>query len=173
MVALQSVEPEPKSGLKADFLIAHGRPDADAPALLAHEQQLLHFLFHTVADDKEPLRLSAIQAFAAKRPKQTGKFLTKWHQAAIDASIAQGLLAKQPFNLPWRWILGSAAAALVAVTYGMIFTTGALVIAIVALIFGVMVEYRFTEQGAEDLARWKAFRQFLKHFSLLKEAQVP
>jgi uncharacterized membrane protein len=155
------------------------RPDK----LSKHELQLLEFLFSKVSDGEDSFSLDQLENFAHTRYEEFDLFWSLWQDGLYQIAKAHGFRNENDLN-------GALTGAVLGVISA---ATGALCFVfqekypflqlpyfmITSIICGILLFFipifmnRRSPSGQEDLARWKAFRNFLRDFSNLKDYDIP
>jgi uncharacterized membrane protein len=120
---------------------------------------------------------------AALRHSDAARMFRNWQQAAETETRRHGFfddasrrVQERTGLVRWAIALGGIALTIVAIAaYGAWIVTGfvafPLAAGVVSLLQGPLA--RRTEEGAIQLAQWRAFRKFLRDFSALKDAPPP
>jgi len=126
-----------------------------------------------VVNEKKSITFSQIQDFAKKKPREFHKFYNEWKNTVerlgkgqkffTDKSALMGCLPS--------WLI--IFAGVVAMIWGALYLFGAALIIGALLLFFASPKLYYTAYGADQLAKWSAFRRFLLHFSKLDRSTVP
>lgn len=144
--------------------------------LLAHEQGLLELLFKQIASDQEEeVTLDQIKRYAKRHKRKFAKSWQQWQKDVKEVAKNHGFLENVTkmqviFIVVGILLMLSAVAPFLLEMY---FTGIALFgVGLIIVITGACLTRR-SQAGANDYARWKAFRRFLLHFSEIPRQEVP
>ncbi|HHX73798.1 MAG TPA: DUF2207 domain-containing protein, partial [Firmicutes bacterium] len=158
-------------GTKRDYKVIRTAKDG---LLQGHEKNLLDFLFTALAADGE-FTFAELEQFAKKKQAEFRSFWSAW----------QGLLSVRGSALGFFDTGGTPKAALLATGVIMLplgiflLATQTAILGPALLISGIILFIssftlrRRSRSGAEDFARWQAFRRFLLDFSNLDKHTLP
>jgi len=150
------------------------------------DQLVLDFLFGKICDHyceeaektnndrKKEITFSQIQDFAKSRAREFQKFHHSWKQAVLKESAKQKFFEKNS-SLGWGClpILVLMVGAILVIVWWNLFILGAALFLAALIIFFGSPKLYYTKYGADQLAKWNAFRKFLLHFSKLDQSTVP
>ena len=144
--------------------------------LAPHEQELLNYLFGTVAREDKVLDFSEIEAHAKKNPAQFQKFYTAWKSTIQLESDKYEFF--DPATKKARQVEGVTGIALIIIGFILVFVnfyiTGfAMMLGGFLMIIAGTLLRRRSREGVTQFAKWRAFRQFLLHFSQMDRAEIP
>jgi uncharacterized membrane protein len=158
--------------MQYDYEIARVNPNDES--VREHEDILMRTILNCVGDGNS-VTFKQIEAYAKEYPGQFQHHLALWKQSVRTAARAHDFFDESARTgriagvLTGIGIVGVSALGIrlipLASLAGMV--VGGLVSALSSSI------RRRSAQGADQLARWKAFRRFLLHFSTLTDAPVP
>jgi uncharacterized membrane protein len=127
-----------------------------------------------VAKVTKSIPFSQIQDFAKKKPREFHKFYGEWKSTVERLGKAQKFFAdKAAFNLGCLLTLLMIIGGVLAMIWGELYLFGAALIIGALLLFFVSPNLYYTAYGADQLAKWSAFRRFLLHFSKMDQSTVP
>ncbi|MDO9573672.1 MAG: DUF2207 domain-containing protein, partial [Candidatus Contubernalis sp.] len=144
--------------------------------LAPHEQELLNYLFSTIALGEKELNFSDIEQHAKKNPTGFQSFYTTWQSTLklncdkykfFDATTRKG-----------KSLEGAVGAILIILGIVMVFVefmvTGfSMMVSGVIMVVAAAVLRRRSQQGVTQFAQWRAFRKFLLDFSQMDRAGIP
>lgn len=149
------------------------------------EQLVLDFLFKTVYQEyagnqedsteaSKSVAFKQISAFATKKPTVFHSFYQNWRSTLSALGGEQKFFAKQS-SIRWGCL---PMLAMFVLSFYALFAWGLYMLAIALFVSPLVLLFaapkiRYTEYGADQLAKWKAFRRFLLHFSRLDHSTVP
>jgi uncharacterized membrane protein len=175
---------EGKKKQKEDFRLIERQKDQPKSSI---DQIVLDFFFDTVYSEYNPsddveivndrqkeIAFSQIQDFAKKKPYQFTSFHNKWKKAVISKAKSYNFFAKHSaLNLGCLPTLLFFAAGIIAIIWWELFIFGSVLFLAALILFFVSPKFYYTEYGADQLAKWNAFRRFLLHFSKMDKSTVP
>jgi uncharacterized membrane protein len=149
------------------------------------EKEVLDFLFDTVyqeyasnqedgGESSESVAFTQVGAFARKKPRMFHSFYQSWQNALVTLGEKQQFYRKISF-LKWGCL---PLLAMFILSFFALFLWGLYMLAIALFLSPLVLAFAsprqgYTEYGADQLAKWKAFRRFLLHFSRLDRSSVP
>ncbi len=173
----------------SDFLIAelvYEEPESSV------DKTLLRFLFGPVyrefnpdskegknteviaAAFKKSISFSQVRDFAKKKPRKFHKFYTDWKGAVEHLGKAQEFfMDHNSLNRGCLPLLLTIVGGILAMVLGELYFFGAALIVGALLLLVASPRLYYTGYGADQLARWRAFRRFLLHFSKIDQSTVP
>ena len=151
---------------------------------------IMEFIFKTVYkhfatdEDKENdekagqlskiVTFKQIQEYAKKRANQFYSFYNSWSSAAKKAGEEQKFFGKSSaFNWGCLPLILMIVLALVAMIWWELYLLGVILIILPFILFFASPNTYYTEYGADQLMKWRAFRKFLLHFSSMDRSAVP
>jgi uncharacterized membrane protein len=151
------------------------------------DQVVMEFLFGPVYREFNPeseeegavkanksISFSQIQEFAKKKPRAFNKFYNDWKSTVERLGKTQKLfMDKAAFTLGCLPTLLMIIGGVVAMIWGELYFFGFALIIGAMLLFFVSPKLYYTAYGADQLAKWSAFRRFLLHFSKMDQSTVP
>jgi uncharacterized membrane protein len=144
---------------------------------------ILDFLFVTVCEEimkdeqdgnEKAVTFAQLQSFAKSKPKNFHSFHQSWTKAVKLAGEGQKFFTDNP-----AWGLGCLPQFLIFITgFVAIFWWQLYILAAVLLIAPIVMFFAspsigYSDYGADQLSKWKAFRRFLLHFSEMERSTVP
>lgn len=182
---LEEYVPEPRGFFrrrkKIDYRIVNlGKKESIAK----HEYDLFVFLFQTIADNSATVTFSEIEQYARRYKDSFAAFWSRWSNALhrkgeqnkfFDHETKKGkrLVTITGIGLA---VLGLAVTflseSLTGSTYFYPPALTAIGCGLFILLTGRILRRR-SPQGEEDFVRWRAFRNFLLHFSRMHEHEIP
>ncbi len=150
------------------------------------DQIILQFLFNDVydftgqnsdptkAEDVKGVLFSQIQSYAENNPSGFYRFYGDWRSTASRMGRGYNF-----FKDSGSWTYGCLPGFLVialgaaVVMFWELYILGLVLVFGPPLLFFASPNHHYTEYGADQLARWKAFRRYLLHFSRLDRSTVP
>ncbi len=127
-----------------------------------------------VVNAKKSISFSQIQDFAKQKPREFHKFYAEWKSTVERLGKGQKFFTdKAAFNLGCLPSLLMIVGGVVAMIWGELFLFGAALIVGALLLFFVSPKLYYTAYGADQLAKWSAFKRFLLHFSKMDQSTVP
>lgn len=169
-VRLESTE-ETKKGFfgtrkltKTSFILNRTYWETHKENLLPFENELLHFLFNELAENKDQLSLQRMK----KKSTRMQKFFTKWKKKVTQEAKKKSWFDQQSKKGQQIGLVISIIAMLgfigMAIFYGpwMLFPAG---LSFISLIVAFLMLQR-TAEGEKTYRQWKSLRQYLKrsHF---------
>lgn len=158
-----------------------------------HEQpfdsQVMQFLFETVHGEMNPgsndaeegekipaekaITFSQIRSFAQKKPREFHNFYVKYRTSIEKAGESHSFFKKRsPLNWGCLLLIMMLAASIVSFFWWGLYLLGGVLLLAPLLLFFASPKNYYTEYGADQLAKWRAFRRFLLHFSKMKSSTV-
>jgi len=123
---------------------------------------------------KKAVTFLQIRNYAEENPKSFQLFYSTWIEAVQRLGDSEKFFKDPPQSmigcLPQLLLLFAAAAVISIINLYVLGLT--VIIVLLAFIFGSPHIY-FSDYGADQLAKWRAFRKFLLHFSNLNRSTVP
>src|SRR5690606_28915195 len=165
---------------REDLALSRAQPPED-DSLQPHERLLLNFLLDKVAGGEPELRLSTLNRWFQRNQGETREFLEQWHKFLDQRSEELGFW-KLPPDEQRQWTRARLLLLVVSVAvillllwlghslYWSEFVLWPLAVGGLAM---AMLARRRSQYGADQKARWDAFKRFLLHFSRLDLAEVP
>jgi uncharacterized membrane protein len=175
-LSLEEFQPEPKGLFKrgqVDYRVHRLRNDFSG--LKVHEAAVMGLLFDRVTRTDQ-VTFGEIEGFARARHHAFFDFWKGWRALLCDQGKALGFFdssvkAVQVLQVALGALLamlalGAFALGIYAAGIGLV--AGGILLAVSGLFL-----WRRSEKGAEDFARWRAFRRFLLHFSEMRRHELP
>ncbi|MDZ4132448.1 MAG: DUF2207 domain-containing protein [Dethiobacteria bacterium] len=144
---------------------------------------VLDFLFVTVHvevakdeqnDSEKAVTFTQLQSFAKSKSSNFRSFHQAWTKAVKQAGEGQRFFKDNP-----AWGLGCLPQFLIFITgFVAIFWWQLYILAVVLLVAPIFMFFAspsisYSDYGADQLSKWKAFRRFLLHFSEMERSTVP
>jgi len=127
-----------------------------------------------VSELNKVVTFKQIQEFAKKRANQFYSFYNSWSAAAKKAGEEQVFFKKSSaFNWGCLPLVLMIVVALVAMIWWELYLLGIILIVLPFILFFASPNTYYTEYGADQLMKWRAFRKFLLHFSSMDRSTVP
>jgi len=126
-----------------------------------------------VVNAKKSISFSQIQDFATKKPREFHKFHTEWKSTVERLGKGQMFFAEKSSLIGCLLPFVMICAGVVVMILGELFLFGAALIVGALLLFFASPKLYYTAYGADQLAKWNAFRRFLLHFSKVDQSTVP
>lgn len=174
---IEGYEVETKSVLrrrtKVDYILRKtGNPTG---SLAPHEKTLLTFLFDQVSGGNPSVTFRQIERYSRENRAHFARFWQHWTKSV--KTHARRLEFFDPTTRTGR-ILAIVTGITLFVVGSLLLTKLpalglALLVAGFAMFITGVVLRRRSAKGAEDFARWKAFRRFLLHFSEMDRHTIP
>jgi len=154
----------------------------DGP-LSSLDSLILDFLFATVYEEiakdeqsgtEKAVTFEQIKSLAKSKPKDFHSFHQAWTKAVKLAGEGQKFFKNNP-----AWGLGCLPQLLIFITgFIAIFWWQLYILAAVLLVAPIVMFFAspcigYSDYGADQLSKWKAFRRFLLHFSEMERSTVP
>ncbi len=140
------------------------------------EQVYGHFISASEEDpvpDSRPrvVLLSQIGTFADEEPRAFSVFMNRWRR------ITRSLAARQKFYredkaFDFLQIFPFLVLAFIMAVISLYVVAVAIVLSL-GLVYLWRPKHYYTAYGADQLARWRAFRRFLQHFSKMERSTLP
>jgi uncharacterized membrane protein len=157
--------------------------------LIPSEKQTLKFFFETVYDyfkenaeaseekaityEKE-IKLSDINLFARRNPKDYEAFYSRWHRNLDGRSSEYNFFAKFSFGEAdfLFWLLMIIIFIISFYIWHLFFLSSTtLILGLLTIIF--FPRRWYTSYGTEQITKWKAFRRYLLDFSQIGDSSIP
>ncbi|OEH86089.1 hypothetical protein BHU72_14270 [Desulfuribacillus stibiiarsenatis] len=151
-------------------------------SLLNHENRLLVFLFHEIANKKPTLTFQQIESYAKRKRTVFASFWNDWSEALKKRGDELGFFDQHSGGKVLKHVMPGIVLFLIGfitliwqvITLGpfIALTISAMITGILCMI-GVAFHARRSPEGQEQFVRWKAFRRFLQHFSNMDKHDIP
>lgn len=144
---------------------------------------VLDFLFITVHEEvakdeqngsEKAVTFTQLQSFAKNKPSNFHSFHQAWTKAVKQAGEGQRFFKDNP-----AWGLGCLpqilifTAGFVAIFWWQLYILAAVLLVAPIVMFFASPSIGYSDYGADQLSKWKAFRRFLLHFSQMERSTVP
>lgn len=136
-----------------------------------------HFNKDEAEDSKEQSKVVTfrqIQDYAKAKASSFQKFYDSWSNMAKAEGEHQMFFLKSP---SWLWgclpLLLMIALSLIAMIWLGLYLFGVILFIIPFILFFASPNTYYSEYGADQLLKWRAFRRFLVHFSSMDRSTVP
>lgn len=159
---------------------------ASDEALTAHDLQVTEFIFGKVYSAFAPgeknnsqtslktVAFQQIQDYARTNPRDFYNFYNSWKTAAGKLGETQNFFMRNPFRgwgcLPLFLMI---LLAIVSVAWWELYILAFVLFILPFIILFASPNTYYTEYGADQLSRWRAFKRFLLHFSRMERSTVP
>ncbi len=178
-----------------DYLILKRK---DPEGLAPHEEKLMDFLFNKIAPtskwkekvkraehetehsstEETGLTFEDIKNYTRKYKESGKNFFHGWNGNITKLAQKQNFFEKKLTRLQYGGII--AGAALLILGFALMFLTEFFLLATISIITGGLMVFLmylagkpFTEYGADQISKWRAFKNYLLHFSSMEESTVP
>jgi len=157
--------------------------------LNASEKQTLKFFFKTVHDyfqenaeasdkkaitDKKEIKLSDINLFARRNPKDYEAFYNRWHSFLDGRSSEYNFFDKFSFE-EFDFLFSFSMTLLFIISFYMwdlvFLSSTTLILGLLVIVF--FPRRWYTSYGTEQITKWKAFRRYLLDFSQIGDSSIP
>ncbi len=150
-----------------------------------HDQQVTEFIFGDVYDyfnqhekDEEVVKksvmLKQIEDYARSKPGDFQKFYGTWTGTAKKLGEEQKFFMQHSI---WGWgclpLILMIVLALVSFIWWELYILGAVLLLVPFILLFASPNTYYSEYGADQLLKWRAFRKFLLHFSSMDRSTVP
>ncbi|MGI6165857.1 MAG: DUF2207 domain-containing protein [Limnochordia bacterium] len=178
-IKIEEITPEKKGILRrrkdTDYMMT--KLEGDGKPLAPHETRVMDLLFDTVAsEERGSVSFKDLEDFAKKQRTTFASFWEQWQNSVKSRAKRHGFFdttnagpRKKVFLLGMLLLVLAIPAFIVKWL-----ATGfaCLIGGFIAILGGASVHRRSLE-GAEDFAKWRAFRKFLLHFSEMQRQEIP
>lgn len=171
-----------KSAIVEDYQLVELAGDRE---LTSHDLQVTEFIFGKVYDyfadnknDQKSMQKTVdfrqIQDYAEKNPRDFHSFYNSWSNAAGKLGEKEKFFKDYKFwghgCLPHILTL---ALSIVSVVWWRLYFLASALLTTPFIIYFASPKIYYTEYGAEQISKWRAFRRFLLHFSQMERSTVP
>jgi len=177
-LTIEEIERETKRLLRTrtttDYVIR--RTEKPLDGLTAHERELVDFLFQRVDREQGEVGFSDLERFAKTNKRTFAEFWKTWQEKAKQEAEKHDFFDHSVGPMKTRYVIGGMllfALGIGGVFLEWIIIGVALIATGVLLFIGSLSIGRRSHQGSEDMARWRAFRRFLLHFSNMDKNEIP
>ena len=181
-----SIEREEKKSLwgkRSEYILLKNEAVLRKSKLGSHELKLIHFLF---GYGVKRITFNEMKNIAMRKPTSTRSFWEGWQKDAFDNLIQKGFIDKESKKVREKLSLELIIYFVLGILYftfviplGIDYVGGVLFVPIVitivsflVLIVLVLFMYKRTDRGNWELASWKAFKVWLKDYSVTKNYPI-
>lgn len=178
-IKIEEVTPE-KTGIlrrrkDTDYMMT--RLEGDGKPLAPHEKRVMDLLFDTVANKEQgSVSFKDLEDFAKKQRTTFASFWQQWQSSVKSRAKRHGFFDTTNAGPRKKvFLLGVLLLVLAIPAFIMNWlATGfaCLIGGFIVILGGASIRRRSLE-GAEDFAKWRAFRKFLLHFSEIERREIP
>lgn len=144
--------------------------------LKPHEKMVLDLLFRSASRGDDSLSFDDLRKWARDDPRSINEFLTGFREAVRTTEASRSFFDQGIQKVKQREIgagvalvlIGTVAATISQNPLGVLASLGGLIL----IAAGALMRRRSPE-GSTEMAKWRAFRRFLLHFSSLDRATLP
>ncbi|MFW5981958.1 MAG: DUF2207 domain-containing protein [Halanaerobiaceae bacterium] len=163
-----------KTSSKIDYKVTRLENDG---TLQKHEKIFLDFLYEEVdKNDSGEITFFDLEKFSAKHKSKFQNFWEKWKNAVSKEVEKYNFFDKTVSSKQTIEILLGVFVFILSFPlfyYNLTITAVSTIIAgFIIIIAGIFIRRR-SKAGANDYARWKAFRKYISHFSNISEYSIP